>query len=189
MKALVAALALALPLAAAAQQPPQQPRDLGADAIDFGSRESPIDDRDMKLPEFPKADNLVAFDPRRPTTMKFFIDAKSLAVNPHDVIYYTVVIKGDADAQTVQYEGMHCAEGVRRVYAYGRRDGTWQQATGSRWQEIGPMQMEPYRYALSKFYFCPAKYTIRNPAEGLDALRRGEHLRANDLNDNSPRSQ
>jgi hypothetical protein len=178
------AIALVLPAAAHAQV---QPRDLGADAVEFDERDRVIDDRDMKLPAAPQAQNLVEFDPRRPTSLKFFIDAASLTVNEKGVIRFTVVVKGEGSTQNVTYEGMQCSEGIRKVYAYGARDGAWRPATGSNWQPIGPQQTEPYRHGLAKYYFCPARHSIRTPAEGIEALRRGEHKFVNDLNDNAPK--
>jgi len=66
----------------------------------------------------------------------------------------------------------------RKVYAYGRPDGTWREARDPQWVRIGPPVTDLHRFVLWSDYFCPRRAPIRSANEGLDALKLGGHPQA-----------
>jgi CNP1-like family len=124
------------------------------------------------LPPYPKADQLLEFNVAAVANFRFFIDPYSLSVGADGVVRYVLVARSPSGAQNVSYEGMRCSGASYRLYATGRRDGTWSEAHDDSWRPIGHGSVDWHR-ALSDDYFCPRGGTIASAAEGIDALRRG----------------
>jgi hypothetical protein len=178
---LIAAAAAGIALA---QAPGQQLRDTARDAIDF--EEKPLDEAPVEFPGPPKPDGLLEFDPGRRTTMRFFVDPASVAVVHDGIVRFTVVIRGEGSASNVSYEAIRCKTRERKVYAYGRGDGTWQAVRQPAWTKIGGLESDGHRFVLYEIYFCPARLIIASAREGVEALRRGSHPRASDLLTTTP---
>jgi hypothetical protein len=149
-------------------------------ATDPRAAEKPPGDEVVKLPPFPHPSDLVRFDTGPTSSFDFFIDPKSLSVDKDQVIRFTVVAKS-AGATNIAYEGLRCQGRERKVYAYGRPDGTWREASHPDWVRISAAPGEQYRFMLYQQYFCAGRYPIRTAAEGVDALRRGGHPRATEV--------
>ena len=149
-------------------------------AADPRADEKPRVDEVVKLPPFPNPSDLVRFDTGPTSSFDFFIDPKSLSVDKDQVIRFTVVAKS-AGATNIAYEGLRCPGRERKVYAYGRPDGTWREASNPDWVRISAAPGEQYRFMLYQQYFCPGRYPIRSAAEGVDALRRGGHPKATEI--------
>jgi hypothetical protein len=181
LKRAVALVLLLAPLAASAQRP----RDLGADAIDF-SAEREVREGEVKLPPRPRPENLIKFDPGRPTSMSFYVDATSLVVGDDGIIRFTSVAKGDGSTENVVYEGIRCTTRERKVYAYGKADGTWSETRDAAWSPIRNINVDGYRFTLYQEYFCAARGSIRSAAEGVAALKSGGHPQATDFMRNAP---
>ena len=167
----VVALATAGPVATA-----QQPKDTGADAATFDT--APWREQEAKLPAYPKDERLIRFDTGPTSELRFFIDRDSLSVG-EDLVRFTLVAKSDG-ATNVSYEGIRCSMRERKVYAYGRPDGTWREARDPQWLRIGPPVTDLHRFVLWSDYFCPKRAPIRSANEGLDALKLGRHPEAAD---------
>jgi hypothetical protein len=166
------AIASAGPVATA-----QQPKDTGAEAATFDT--APWREEAVKLPSYPKDEHLVRFDTGPTSALRFFIDRDSLSVGDDGVVRFTLVAKADG-ASNVSYEGIRCPMRERKVYAYGRPDGTWHEARNPQWVRIGPPVTDLHRFVLWNFYFCPERAPIRSASEGLDALKLGGHPKAAD---------
>lgn len=179
---LLAAAAMAawtsfLSLQVAAQELPM--RDPAADVIDFSPK--PFHENKTQLPPAPKTENLIRFDtgPTRPG-FENFVDGANLSLGADGVIRYTLVVKSDMGALNVSYEGIRCVTREHKVYAYGRRDGTWIEARDSEWKTIGQPSVEGPIYVLYNDFFCPGRQGVRSSAEAIAALKAGGHPRASD---------
>ncbi len=174
-----AAALLALPLGAHAQSPSTGVRDRAADAIDFDSdKDKP--ESDAVLPPAPKPENLIKYDPGRPGSMSFYVDAASISVSPDGIVRFTSVAKGDGASQNVAFEGIRCATREKKTYAYGKADGSWSPVRDPQWSPLRTLTVEGYRFTLYQDYFCPARAIIGSAEEGVSALKRGGHPRAAD---------
>jgi hypothetical protein len=177
--AAMAAAAIAL-----AQVPGEQLRDSARDAIDF--EQKPLDEAPVSLPGAPKMDALIAFDPGRRTSMRYFVDPASVAVVHEGIVRFTLVVRGDGAAANVSYEAIRCKTYERKVYAYGRSDGTWQPVRNPAWTRIGGQDADGHRHVLYESFFCPSRQIIASAREGVEALGRGGHPRAADLLTTTP---
>lgn len=126
-----------------------------------------------QLPPPPKPENLVEFDVSPATQNTYFVDTASISVGEDKVVRYSVVIEAAGGAKNVSFEGMRCATGERRLYAYGQPDGNWSRARNAQWQGIKFRSVRSYQKALYEDHFCPDGINVRNANEAVNSLRRG----------------
>jgi hypothetical protein len=125
-----------------------------------------------QLPPYPKPENLVEFDVSSATRNRHYIDTQSISVGADDVVRYTVVVEAAGGARNVLFEGLRCATGERRLYAYGRPDGSWSKARNAGWEAIKFRSLRSYQKALAEDHFCPGGIHVRNGEEAAQNLRR-----------------
>lgn len=133
---------------------------------------------ELKLPDFPKEENLLPFDVSATTPNRFFIDGKSIGTAGDGVVRYTLVVRTAGGATNITFEGIRCESVEYRLYATGRADGTWTLARASMWRAIENKPINRQHAALSRDYFCPNHIPIGTPEEGRDALKLGKHPNA-----------
>lgn len=126
-----------------------------------------------QLPPYPKAENLVEFKVSSATRNRHFIDTASISVGEDKVVRYTVVIEATGGAKNVSFEGMRCATGERRLYAYGHSGGTWSKARNAGWEGIKLRSLLSYHKALYEDHFCPGGINVRDAKEAVRNLRQG----------------
>jgi hypothetical protein len=140
------------------------------------SSESESDRRDrpesgVKLPAWPKNENLLEFRASSLSSFRFFIDAASLSVEPDRVVRYTLVARSGSGVTNISYEGMRCDSGTVKTYAYGQ-DGRWN-VRESEWRDI---EVGRWHSELRAGYLCVNRTAaIFSAKDGLDALRRGHN--------------
>lgn len=130
-------------------------------------------ERPVMLPEYPRPERLVPFFVSSASSFKFFVDAASVETGEDGVVRYALVVRSAAGAESITYEGIRCETGDYRIYASGA-GGAWTPATGG-WRRIEPRSVQRWHNALYKEYFCPLGEPIRSSAEGVNALRSGDH--------------
>jgi len=97
----------------------------------------------------------------------------TLSVGSDGVVRYVLVMLTSGGARNVTFEGMRCESHERRIYASGRRDGTWSKSRNNEWSRINDEYANRYHAALFLDYFCPDGIPVGSVAEAQDALRRG----------------
>ncbi len=125
-----------------------------------------------KLPPYPKAEHLIPFDVSAATRNRFLVDAESISVGTDGVVRYTVVVEAAGGAKNVSYEGLRCASGERRLYAYGHSDGTWSKARNAGWEPVKFRSLLSYQKALFEDHFCPDGISVRDVKQAVQSLRR-----------------
>jgi hypothetical protein len=135
------------------------------------ARRNPLEGA-LKLPDWPKNDNLIEFYVSNTTTFRFFIDAASLSVEDDRVLRYTLIARSASGVANVSYEGIRCETGSYKVYAYGQ-DGRWS-AKPSEWRDIEPRSTARWHHELRANYFCVNRTgALFSAKQAVDALRRG----------------
>jgi hypothetical protein len=135
-------------------------------------REKQWREQAVRFPDFPGDGSLEQFMVKGGTENRFFVDSRSLSVDPDGVVRYALIVRSAAGAETVAYEGIRCETREWKPYAFGRSDQTWSPARDPNWQRIEWRSTNAYRFALYRDYFCPDGYPLRNTGEALAALRR-----------------
>lgn len=128
------------------------------------------------LPAYPQPENLLEFDAGPATSMRYFIDAKSISIDEKRVIRYSMVARSPQGANNVSYEALRCETRERKRYATGNNDTkTWARAGISEWQPLEMITQLQAQRELAKFYFCPRGLVVGSPAEAIRALKAGAH--------------
>ncbi|MBC3935192.1 CNP1-like family protein [Undibacterium rugosum] len=124
---------------------------------------------EAQLPAAPKNENLLPF--YQSGSMQFFIDAPSLSIASDGTVRYTLVASSSAGARNVSYEGIRCATYEKKLYAFGRSDGTWSRSRRDEWDKISQTGANKQHHSLFTEYFCEGN-TIAGKANSiLDRLR------------------
>ncbi|TSA22302.1 MAG: hypothetical protein D4R70_02030 [Betaproteobacteria bacterium] len=126
-----------------------------------------------QLPAYPKAEHLVAFAIDGRAGYRFAVDTKSLSVGADGVTRYSVVIDAPAGARTVNFEALRCPTGERKIYAFGRPDGTWSRNRAARWEIIKARVNTDYHRVLFYEYLCAGGEGVASVPQILERLRRG----------------
>ena len=126
----------------------------------------------VKLPAYPKTENLIPFNVSSATRNKHFIDADSISVGEDRVVRYTVIIEAAGGAKNVSFEGIRCESVERRLYAFGHPDGTWSKARNAGWEGIKLRSLLSYQKALFEDHFCPDDIRVKDGKEAVQNLRR-----------------
>jgi hypothetical protein len=119
-----------------------------------------------RLPAVPTEGDLIPFYVSPTTTFSFAIDANSLTVDSDGVLRYVLVSRSASGAQSISYEGIRCASGEFKLYAFGHPDGSWGRSRRDKWQTIVEQTSNRQHAALSKDFFCENK-TISGSAEEI----------------------
>jgi hypothetical protein len=151
------------------------PLSLQAMAADFDEdyESQPWRELELQLPPAPVAAQLQPFYVSATTEHRFSIDPAGLSVGSDGVVRYVLVIETAGGARNVTYEGMRCETRERRVYASGRRDGSWSKARNSAWVRIQDVAANRHHAALYLEYFCVGGVPVRSSEFALGLLRRG----------------
>lgn len=163
---LAALVLLSAPLAGAYAQAP---------GFDADYEELIWEEIQPQLPAAPKEAALLPFFVSASTQNRFFVDGDSISVGSDGVVRYALVVVSAAGARNVSYEGIRCDTGERRLYAFGRADGSWSKARGNAWVKIKDSSLNRQHAALYNEYFCPIGNIVRDADEARMALRAGGH--------------
>jgi hypothetical protein len=127
---------------------------------------------DLKLPAWPKNEDLIEFAVINSATFRFFIDAASVSVGKDRVVRYTLIARSPSGVANVSYEGMRCDTGSYKIFAYGN-DGRWS-VRPTEWKDIEPKGNARWHFELRLNYFCQDRTgAIFTAKDGVEALRRG----------------
>lgn len=129
----------------------------------------------VTLPPAPRQDDLVQFYVSAATDNLFFVDRSSISVGEDGVVRYVLLIQAGGGARNVSYEGIRCLTREHRIYASGRRDGSWSKSRNNAWTKIQEVYANRHNAALFQDYFCPSGNIVINADEARTALRSGGH--------------
>ena len=142
---------------------------------DVEDEAKPWQEIEIQFPSGISEESLQPFYVSAATDNRFFIDLATLSVGSDGVVRYVLLVVTSEGARNVTFEGLRCASQERRIYATGRRDGSWSKSRNSSWVRIQNVYGNRHHAALFLDYFCPAGVIVRDAAEASDALRHGEH--------------
>lgn len=137
-----------------------------AAGFDSEYEEKKWEEIEARLPPFPKPENLDSFFVSATTDNKFMVDRESISVGADGVVRYTLVVLSSSGAQNISYDGLRCATGERRLYAFGRSDKTWSKARLNQWTKIQESTLNRHHAALFFDFFAPTQAwysTLKRP--------------------------
>ena len=155
----------------------------GAQAQPKSDWEIKLEERDwqegeVKLPDYPKPENLIEFEYLLAGSFRFYVDSLSLFAGSDGAVRYTLVARSASGVENVSFNGLRCKVATHKVYATGRADKTWAETRNDDWKEIQRKSSARQHALLMRDFFCPAGLPITSREEGIDALRKGFHPQA-----------
>lgn len=147
--------------------------------IKFKSESAVFDDEkawkeiETLLPKAPDQSRLIQIDVGSLSTNSFFVDHDSVEVGSDGVIRYTMVVVSPSGARNTTFEGMRCDTAEKRLYAFGRADGTWSRARTVNWQRIEGGKLNQHHAALYRGYFCSSGGSVSSTDEARRVLKHG----------------
>lgn len=164
--AAAALIGLAIAGAAAAADPADDGGLLGAS--------SPRPQAPLVLPAAPK--DLLRVHMTASGSMQFFVDGRSISVEPGNVVRYTLVAKTAQGPSNVSYEGIDCVQRRWKLYAVWRDSaGKWFR-TDDDWRDIPAQGARRIHSTLYDDDFCK-DFAVDGTAADI-ARRIGRGLRA-----------
>ncbi len=145
---------------------------------DFEADKVPWKEIEAQIPAYPKMEEAQPFFVSGATDNEFFIDPKSVSVGEDDTVRYTLIIKSVTGVLNVSFEGIRCGTHEKKLYAFGRKDGSWSRNKYAKWDAIKYKDVNRQHHMLYDDFFCPATLIAKNAAEAVNALKYGMHPRA-----------
>ncbi|MFJ7567123.1 CNP1-like family protein [Herminiimonas sp. NPDC097707] len=136
----------------------------------------PWEEIQTELPPAPKDENLLPFYVGPTATQTFSLDAKSLAIGKDGVIRYTLVAVSQGGAKNISYEGIRCSSFEKKIYAFGRDDGTWARSRRDQWEGIVRSKVNRQHAALAQDYLCSNLVIMGNEKDILQRIKSGKTL-------------
>ena len=143
------------------------------DSYKLGNFESDFDENaktwqeiEAQLPPAPTPATLIEVKLDASTRNKLLIDAASLSSGEDGVVRYTAIIRSESGAETINYEGLRCETGERKLYAFGRsrsKDAgadlgkvvsAWSRNRYAKWEPIQARLAGGYHRELFFHYLC-----------------------------------
>ncbi|HEV2610577.1 MAG TPA: CNP1-like family protein [Noviherbaspirillum sp.] len=143
---------------------------------EFDDEKKPWQEIAVQLPAAPAAENLIPFYVSATATQSFAVDGNSVTVGGDGVVRYTMVTQSSAGASNISYEGIRCESFEKKLYAFGRSDGSWSRSRRDQWEPIMRNAANRQHAALATEYFCQEKTIAGNAQNIVDRLRQQKSL-------------
>jgi hypothetical protein len=132
-------------------------------------------DSPVQFPSAPVQENLLPFYSN--DSQSFFIDSKSLAIVADGSLRYTMVSTSKSGAKNVSYEGLRCDTFEKRLFAFGRADGSWSPSRRNEWNEISNKGINQQHSNLAWDFVCETGSIVGNVEKILQRIRSNQTLR------------
>ncbi|MFZ5482781.1 MAG: CNP1-like family protein [Pseudomonadota bacterium] len=147
---------------------------------DFDEAEPIWTEAATALPALPKPSDLVEFTVGGGRSHRYYLDPAAISVGADGVVRYTLVMRTAGGAENTHYEGLRCATGERKIYAFAGRDGIWSPNRAAAWARIDARGDHSYHKELFFHYLCTVDGAGNELATIRRALARGGLRRGGD---------
>lgn len=97
---------------------------------------------------------LQTYEVPQPSSGTYQIELNSLTLGSDEVIRMVLVQTSTTGVQNVSFEGVRCKTGERKLYAFLKSDGTWNEYHQARWQAIQNFASAKHIVTLAKNFLC-----------------------------------
>jgi hypothetical protein len=132
-------------------------------------------DSAIQFPAAPVTENLLRFYSNE--NQSFFIDSKSLSIVADGSLRYTIVSTSKSGAKNVSYEGIRCDSYEKRLFAFGRADGSWSPSRRNEWDEISNKGINKQHSSLAWDFVCEAGSIAGNVEKIIQRLKTNQSLK------------
>lgn len=129
---------------------------------------------EVKLPNAPQEKDLLLF--HISDTQRFFLDTQSLSLATDGSFRYTLVAKSNAGATSISYEGLRCDTLEKRLFAFGRKDGSWSESRNKDWGLISNSDSNRQQSILASDFVCSYRRIAGKVENVVQRIRQNESL-------------
>jgi len=137
---------------------------------DFDDEYKPWKEIETRLPAAPLPANLETLYVSNTTSYRFSVDRASVSFDSDGVVRYTLVGASDQGALNISYEGIRCKTREHKLYAFGRKDGSWSRSRRNAWEPIREAATNRQRAAMLSAA-CDLGIPVKDVAELVRRLR------------------
>jgi hypothetical protein len=127
------------------------------------------------LPAAPMAENLMPFYDSG--SQSFALDAASLSIADDGSIRYTLVSTSSAGAKNISYEAIRCLTAEKKLFAFGRSDGSWSPSRRDQWDKISDSGVNKQHSTLFYEYFCDGKSIAGKAEQIMTRIKRKQPMK------------
>lgn len=138
---------------------------------EFDEQTKPWQEIAVQLPPLPKAENLAPFYVSATASQTFAVDLASVSVGADNVVRYTMVTTSAEGARNISYEGIRCQSREKKLYAFGREDGSWSRSRRDQWEGMLQNAANRQHSALAQDYICQGGMVVGKAADIVSRLR------------------
>lgn len=130
----------------------------------------------IHLPAMPDMANLLPFEVSATATQTFSVAPESLTVGADGVIRYVMVARSSSGALNISYQGLRCTSLEKKLYAFGRADGSWSRSRNDAWEPISGNAANRRHAALAQDYFCNGSTVAGKAGDIIKRLKSGQSI-------------
>lgn len=148
---------------------------VSAHSQDAEDKPKPFMESAVQLPVAPTQTDLLAF--YNSGNQNFYVDSKSLSIAADGSLRYTMIGISNAGAKNISYEGIRCDSYEKKLFAFGRADGSWSMSRNNDWSAISNKGANKQHSTLAWDFVCDGT-TVAGPVEKiLLHIKRNESLK------------
>lgn len=132
-------------------------------------------DSPVTFPAAPTTDNLLPFYSNE--NQRFFIDRLSTSVAADGSFRYTIVSISATGAKNISYEGLRCDTNEKRLFAFGRNDGSWSASRRDKWDEFSGRGVNQQHAILAWDFVCEGGSVAGNANKIIQRIQQKQSLR------------
>ena len=132
-------------------------------------------DSPIVLPAAPATENLLSFYGN--DSQSFFIDSKSISLVADGSLRFTLVSTSQSGAKNVSYEGLRCDSNQKRLFAFGRGDGSWSNSRRNEWDSFSNKGVNQQHSTLAWDFVCEGGSIAGNVEKIIQRIRFKQSLR------------
>ncbi|MFZ6843932.1 CNP1-like family protein [Undibacterium sp. RuTC16W] len=129
----------------------------------------------LQLPATPETINMVSFYDSG--SQSFAIDSKSITITSDGIIRYSLIAVSSNGAKNVSYEAIRCATYEKKLYAFGRPDGSWSRSRRNQWDNISALSANKQHSTLFNDYFCEGNSIAGKASVIVDRIKRHQIIK------------
>lgn len=132
---------------------------------------------EARLPAKPVPENLEPVEVSAATLYQFHIDRSSISMGSDGVVRYTLIGTSPQGAKNISYEGIRCDTSEKKLYAFGRADGTWSRSKRNQWDPIREEPRNRQHAALRAAICDDSRMPVKDAAAVVFRLRNPPPIR------------
>lgn len=125
------------------------------------------------VPSYPNDRDLLPVSMPTSSTLKIYIDSKSISRAPDLVARFTFIVESPSGARNVFYDGLRCETREYKTYAIGTTNHTLVPVKNPTWQRIPQPEFNAFRDYLYRHYVCDKNAFARSPEDLVRLIKYG----------------